>query len=197
MKNKLRNLLLVSCLTALAACNGEGPGPAVSVGDPERLLDVSSEVVTLSLSTNDSVSKLTETLNSDAPARAELSCAFKDTRCTQAKALLNRRGIPLTMVDGKGDSVSLYYERVVARDCDQRYYDNTRNNRSENHEAFGCATVANMVQMVSDKKQFTNPALMELPDAEKAVQGYRAYLKPPKPAAETSGTSSTTGAPPK
>lgn len=36
----------------------------------------------------------------------------------------------------------------------------------------------NIVQMVGDKRQFTNPALLDFRDGEKAVQSYETYLEP-------------------
>jgi hypothetical protein len=50
--------------------------------------------------------------------------------------------------------------------------------RSYNHPSFGCAVAGNAVQMVSDKRQFTNPGLLDFPDAEKAEMNYKNYLKP-------------------
>jgi type IV pilus biogenesis protein CpaD/CtpE len=67
---------------------------------------------------------------------------------------------------------------MVVRDCNPHYIDNMSGSRSYNHSAFGCSVASNTIKMVSNKKQFTNPALMDFPDAEKYNQSYSDYLKP-------------------
>jgi type IV pilus biogenesis protein CpaD/CtpE len=77
------------------------------------------------------------------------------------------------------NNVTLVYERIQARDCESRYIDNPVNPYNLNHPTFGCSLAVNMVQMVSDKRQFTNPAIMDYPDAFKAGQAMQAYGTPP------------------
>ncbi len=77
------------------------------------------------------------------------------------------------------NTVSLIYERVMARDCDNRYIDNSKDSASFHHASFGCSVRVNMVQMVTDKRQFINPALMDYTDGTKAAKIYQKYLNPP------------------
>lgn len=202
MKQSLSKLLVFSSLLALLSACDNTPGVYGNKGDPEQLIDVSSEVVTLSLAPKNSLTKLTAMVRKDPPASARLACSFKDTRCTQAKEIFDRNNIPVKLASGdKGNTVTLSYERVVVRDCDPRYVNNSINNSSTNHPAFACAVTGNMVQMVSDKRQFTNPSLLDFPDAEKATQYQRAYLSPPSAGGSGgsggAGMQSGTGAPPK
>jgi type IV pilus biogenesis protein CpaD/CtpE len=78
------------------------------------------------------------------------------------------------------NSVTLVYERILARDCDQRYVDNPRNYYNTNHRAFGCATAANMVQQVTNKQEFISPNLSDDPSAVRAINDMnRAYVPRP------------------
>lgn len=156
-------------------------------GNPERLLDRSSEQVTMSLSSKAGLDAVSNMIRRDPPTRATLSCALSDKHCAGARALLVDQGIPFEF-DGGGSSVSLMYDRVVARDCDSRFVDNSRNSYNQYHPAFGCSVVANTIQMVGDKRQITNPSLMDFPDGSKAVQQYRRYSKPPKETKEKDGS---------
>ncbi len=196
MKNSLKNIsktsVLLSSLLFIAACNGTPSDPSVNAGDPERLIDSSSETVTLGLSGKNSLSKLASALSKDAPARAELKCSLKDAKCAQAKEMFDRRSVPITIASEASNSITLFYERTVVRDCDPKYLDNMNFHRSYNHPAFGCAISGNMMQMVSDKRQFTSPALLDLPDAEKSVQSYGKYLKPTERKSSDEESKSTT-----
>lgn len=179
MKILSNKFYLPACLLlAVSACNQPAPPVYVNSGDPERLIDLSSEATTFGLSSKSSLTKLTKSVNKDRPSSAELKCSLKNTRCAQAKEILERRSIPINLSTEKNNTVVLAYERTVVRDCNPRYADNMQGSRSFNHPAFGCATAGNMVQMVSDKKQFTNHNLLDLPDAKKAVQSYDGYQKP-------------------
>ena len=79
-------------LLALAACESPPfPQDAYSNrGDPERLIDLSSESVTYSLATPNALTKLANLVAQDTPSRAELACSLKDTRCTQAKEIFEQ-----------------------------------------------------------------------------------------------------------
>jgi hypothetical protein len=189
MKKALAATVSVICL--LAACS-EIPGKAYfNRGDPENLLDVSSEVVTLG---QGQISQLSNMIVQDPPARAELGCSASDSLCTQAKKILDKHNIP-AQYTGNGSGVTLVYERIMARDCENRFIDNSINPYNMNHPTFGCSITGNMVQMVSDKRQFVNPSLLDLADGEKTVQVYRAYEKPVSPNSSTNWTtgSSTAG----
>lgn len=160
-----------------SACSEIPPQAYHHRGDPEDLLDVSSEVITLNLASASSIRQLSSVVGKEAPTRAELSCSLQERLCSQAKALLERRNVPVRMADNDA-SVVLVYERVVARDCQQRYIDNSINPYNLNHPVYGCSVMGNTVQMVSDKQQFTDPALLDLQDAEKAQQVYGRYTRP-------------------
>ena len=168
----------VLTLSLLAACS-KIPGEAYyNRGAPESLLDVSSEVVNLSVASEPALDELAEWINQDQPTRAELYCMDGDSRCAAAQEILDLYGVPSTYVPAADTTVTLVYERVIARDCEQRYIDNSVNPYNLNHPTFGCATAGNMVQMVSDKQQFVSPNLLDYSDARKGVQTYRNYLEP-------------------
>lgn len=148
-------------------------------GSPESLLDVSSEVVNMNMASTASYEELAALVAKDPPTRVQINCRVEDTTCTKAHHLFESHSIPLET--GGPEGVTLVYERVIARDCENRYIDNSINPYNLHPPTFGCSIAANMVQMVSNKKQFTNPSLMDYPDADKAVINYRVYLSPPPP----------------
>jgi hypothetical protein len=166
------------CILLTTACVEIPPGAYYNRGDPENLIDVSSESVHITLASQENIQELEGALRDAPPTRAELSCIETDTLCVQAQRALARRAIPLQFTGDSESAVSLVYERVVARDCENRYIDNSRNNHNLPPATFGCSITGNMVQMVTDKRQFTEPRLMDYPDGEKAVQVYGNYLKP-------------------
>lgn len=177
MKNLMIKHGLFACLILLSACDKPAP-EYVGSGNPERLIDLSAETVTLGLNSKRALARLSETVADDKPSSAELGCSLANTRCAQAKEILERHSVPVHFASEKTNNVVLSYGRIVVRDCEQHYVDNMSGSRSFNYPAFGCATVGNMMQMVSDKRQFTDPSLLDLPDAEKARQSYGEYLKP-------------------
>ncbi len=191
---KILNKSILVCLLLLSACDYPAP-EYVSSGDPERLLDRSSETVTVGLNAKNSLTKLSEMVAEDRPSSVELRCSLKNTRCAQAKEIFERRYVPVRVTSEQSNSAVLSYDRVVTRDCEQHFVDNMSGSRSFNHPAFGCAVAGNIVQMVGDKHQFTNPSLLDLPDAEKANQSYNNYLKPSaKREVKSAEWSSTTSA---
>ncbi len=177
MKQSLKKYSLLACLLSVAACDRTPNEVYVNRGDPERFIDRSSETVTFSLKPKNSLTKLAEMVAEDRPSSAQLKCSFKSARCTQAKEIFERNSVPIRLSNEQNNRVVLTYERVVARDCNPHFIDNMEGNRSFNHPSFGCAVAGNIVQMVSDKHEFTNPALLDLPDAEKANQSYRSYMQ--------------------
>jgi hypothetical protein len=167
----------------LGACSEIPPGAYFNRGEPENLLDASSEVVSLTLASSTALTELSSMIAQDPPTGAELNCEPGESRCMQAKELFDRQGVP-TQFAGNTGGVTLIYERVVARDCQQRYIDNSINPYNLHPPTFGCSVTANTVQMVSDKRQFISPSLLDFQDGEKAVQNYRKYLKPADPNAQ-------------
>jgi hypothetical protein len=177
------SLYLLPCLL-LGACVTVPPGAYYNHGDPENLLDVSSEVIHVALASKADVQELSRIVRDDPPTSAQLSCSSVEDLCAQAARVLDSRDVPASYSRDEGDehgqrSVALVYERVVARDCENRYIDDTRNNHNLPPPTMGCSITSNMVQMATDKRQFTNPNLMDYQDAEKAAQVYGAYANPP------------------
>lgn len=172
----------ISSLTALlliglvSACGRYEDG-TFGRGAPERLLDVSSEVVNLSVATSAQVDELSQWVGRDQPTRAELYCAEGATLCREARQVFDLYGVPVTFVPSSTQTATLIYERVLARDCKQAFRDDLQLWHNENHPAFGCATSANIVQHVTEKQQFVNPNLTDYRDAESAVNNYRQYQR--------------------
>lgn len=161
----------------LSACDKPAP-EYINSGDPERLLDISSETVSLGIDSKRSLTKLSKIIAKDRPSSVELRCSLTNARCAQAKEIFERQSIPVSISDEEAGVVVLSYNKVVAKDCQQHFVDNMSGSRSFNHPAFGCSVAGNIVQMATDKKQFSDPSLLDLPDAEKANQSYNNYLKP-------------------
>jgi len=176
-------------LLALASC-GPVPAPAdyANRGDPESLLSTSSEVVTVSLDSQESLGELTDTLSKTPPTRAILHCPTADALCAQAKDILSKHKVA-AQETGSGSSVTLLYEQTVAHACENRYIDNSVNEYNLEPVSMGCSLRGNTVQMVTDKKQFTSPQLLSPMDGEKAAQTYDDYLNPPVPEQKSQGLS--------
>lgn len=175
-----RLLAASAALLALAACGRPSDSAYYNRGGPDTLLDVSNEVVNLSVAGPNELSQLSMWIEQDQPSRAELYCAGGDLRCVEARKVLESHGVPVLSVPSSDNSVALVYERILARDCNQRYVDNNNNNWNAPHPAFGCSVAANIIQHVSDKQQFVNPALTDPAPATGAVATYgRAYAPPP------------------
>lgn len=168
----------IALITALSACSTIPPEAYYNRGAPESLLDVSSEVVSLDVSTASSVDELSHWLNEDTPSRAELYCMQDQESCKEAMSALDVYGVPYQHVASADSSAVLVYERVLARDCENRYIDNSINPYHLNHPTFGCSLAVNMVQHVSDKRQFVRPSLLDTADGRKVSQVIDKYLEP-------------------
>ena len=171
----------------VAACSQVPQEAYFNRGSPESLLDASSEVVNIALTGQDSVAELADWINQDQPSRAELVCLESDPVCKKARAVFDQFGVQVQYTAAADSSATLIYERVLARDCENRFIDNSINPYNLNYPTFGCSVAANMVQMVSDKRQFTSPALLDYHDGEKAVQAYGKYMNPPPSMMEDGG----------
>ena len=141
-------------------------------GNPESLLDVSSEIVNLNLANPQEAAQLSSKLAFDKPTRAELYCLAEDKACKDAKAALERASVPLKLMPSAKGSATLVYDRIVARDCDPRYRNHTQDKYWMNQSEWGCSIASNMVTHVSDKTQFTNPKTMGDAPATGAVNAY-------------------------
>jgi hypothetical protein len=159
----------------LAACSKIPDSAYINRGDPENLLDVSSEIVSLDISSDTSVQALIEWMDKDAPTRAELYCITGDNQCDQAVKALQLYRVPYLQMPSNERIAVFVYERVLARDCNNRYMDNSINPYHLNHPSFGCSVSANIAQHVTDKKQFIRPELLGLMDADKAIQSVEKY----------------------
>ena len=177
---KTASVLLLISISVLQACSYIPPASYSGRGDPESLLDVSSEIVNLSVHDRPAVAELTSWIDQDQPSRAELYCPEGAESCEHVMDVLDLYGVPYASYNSNEYMIALVYERVLARDCTNRYIDNTVNPYHLNHPTFGCSLAVNMAQMVTDKKQFVRPNLMDPMSARKAVQAYRNYLEPPR-----------------
>jgi len=152
-----------------------------NVGDPKRLLDQTAEQLTIRLESKEDIADLEAMIRRDPPSKVMLGCDESKPLCRQLVKILSARSVSFEFTANADEKVTLVYDRIQARDCDSRYIDNTQNADNLNHPALGCATVANTIQMIGDRRQLTNPSLMDLPDASKAVQSYRRSQQPTKP----------------
>lgn len=182
---KAQILSLVGVTLLVAACNDIPRAAYFNRGTPESLLDVSSEVVTVQVVSDSSVNEAVGFIEQDQPSRAELYCADGDTYCAAVEEVLKAYGIEYERIASPESTLQLMYERVVARDCEHRYIDNHINPYNMSHPAFGCSNASNMVQMVSDKRQFTSPNLMDYQDAAHAVKAYNEKYVNPLPETDT------------
>lgn len=182
--------LSLIALLGVAGCKAPSSAAYYNRG-PESLLDVSSEVVTLGVSSPAEMTALKNWIQQDAPTRAELYCPDADMRCGEARQILGAHGIPVTSTPTGEFTVSLVYERILARDCKQKFVDNSSNPYNAYHPAFGCSVSANTVQHVSNKQEFVNPSLTDVPRATGAVDSYKRAYAPKPPPAPNSGIESS------
>ncbi|MFN9003283.1 MAG: CpaD family pilus assembly lipoprotein [Alphaproteobacteria bacterium] len=176
--HRCRALTALCILTlTLAACRP--PDSAYdNRGGPESLVDVSTEVVNLDITSAGELNDLSAWINRDQPTRAELYCLEGEPLCVEARQVLDLYGVPTQQMQSSVANVTLIYERILARDCNARYVDD-KNLTNVSQPAFGCAIAANMVQQISNKQQIVRPNLMDYPDGEKAVEVYKYYQLPP------------------
>jgi hypothetical protein len=172
------NLTVLTAFIALTGCSHIPPEAYYNRGTPESLLDVSSEVVNVVLESEASIDELTNWVNQDQPTRAEVYCLQGDPVCKKANKVLEKFGVPVMYVSAADNNVSLVYERILARDCENRYIDNRANPYDLNHPTYGCSVASNIVMHVSDKHQLVSPPLMDYHDGSKAVQSVDAYNSP-------------------
>ena len=172
--------IALSFLVALTACDTIPREAYFNRGEPETLLDASSEVVTIALSSERSIDEMVDWIDQDQPTRAELLCAEGEPLCMAAEEVLSLYGVEYQFVSSQDGAANLIYERVLARDCENRFIDNNVNPYHMNHPVFGCSIASNMVQMVSDKRQFIAPALLDDSDADKAVRVYQKVYRNPR-----------------
>jgi len=173
-----KTVYLTAVSLLLAACSQIPQEEYFNRGSPFSLLDASSEVVNVALVSEDSVNEVVQWVDQDQPTQAELYCLESDPICLQTLETLEMFRVPVQYVPAADNNLVLIYDRVVARDCDNRFINNSTNPYNLSHRSFGCSNAVNMVQMVGDKRQFTSPALLDFRDGQKAVQDYESYLRP-------------------
>lgn len=172
MNRIVSKLILGAALLTLAAC-GPKPGDSAYMnrGGPESLIDVSSEAVNLNIATKKDVDALSQWIAGDAPTRADLQCDISSKTCKDALNVLKKKGVEVTSTPSANNTVTLVYERILARDCNQRYREPQGQMYNAPHPALGCSVAANIVQHVSDKSVFVNPAISDVPLSTGAVRG--------------------------
>lgn len=180
MKTLYSSFTALVILSALSACNTIPLAAHADRGSPESLLDVSSEIVSVEMVSDQSADEIVHWIEADQPSRAELHCFEGDPLCAKAESVLQLYGLEHETTPSDKTEVLLVYERVVARDCENRFIDNSVNPYNLYHPTFGCSVASNMVQMVTDKRQFISPTLLDYPDAAGMVRAYNGYINPPK-----------------
>ncbi len=177
LKLRISSLIILALATA---CSQIPPHDGFDRGSPESLLDVSSEMVSVPVSISSDADELADWLSKDLPTRAEVHCSDGVGGCMMAQDMLEQFAVPYDITSDGQNTVVLVYERIVARDCDNRYVNNTVNPYHLHHRGFGCSMAANIVQMVSDKQQFVSPGLLDYMDGKKSGQVMDVYHTPPE-----------------
>jgi hypothetical protein len=178
-RSRYIQLLCTATLTLLVTACEDIPGAAYyQRGTPESLLDASSERVSIDLANNPNAqTQLLQWLNQAQPTRAELNCVDGDLMCATLQNTLSQYNVPVER-SASGNNLALVYDSLQARDCNNRYIDNPRNPYHLSHPTFGCSIAANIVQSVTDKRQFTSPALTDAGDGRRAYQVLRGAAQP-------------------
>lgn len=172
--------LFLGCILGLvAACS---PLPAKhyrSPGQPESLLDKTSEKVSFGLKTKTFEKDLTSWLDKDQPTRAMVACNDTTQGCKQSKRILKSFNVPFESVapTKQGEAVTLIYDRLNTRKCQNQFISNHHNFRNTNHPSFGCSVSTNSLLMINEVEQLVNPPLSGMQDAEKAVNKIDHYRK--------------------
>lgn len=167
------SVMATVALLALSACQPPSDAAFANRGGAESLLDVSSEVVNLRVYDKKDIAALSDLVAKDRPSSAELFCDASSKDCADAKRVLETGAVAVAVTPSPNNSVSLVYERIVARDCNARYYDAGFSAYNVSQPSFGCAIAANTVQHVTDKRDFINPSLLDTPSAIQGVSAAR------------------------
>lgn len=170
MTARVQNIVLALGLCVLGACSKIPADAYLNRGTPESLLDASSERVAVSLYAPESTDELVQWLSVDQPTRIELGCVEGEARCMEVLDIAQQFAVPVEFSETAGDEVVLVYDRIRARDCNQRFVSNHINPYNLPHPTSGCALAANMLQMISDKQQIVAPSLMDYHDGEKLTK---------------------------
>ncbi len=144
-------------------------------GQPENLLSVNSESVTVDLNQRNAIAQVVNYSNSEDITRAILTCS-NSLLCGRAESVLNQYGVPYEVRSGAVNTVAMISDRIIARDCDNKFVSNHHNPYNLSHRTFGCSMAMNQAMMVRDKRQFTDPMVLGPYDGFKAAQNYDSYL---------------------
>lgn len=181
----VKKVLYVASLSmAFVACTPAPKEAYFNRADPESLLELSTEAVNAKLTSPASVQEIIDTINKQQPTRAEVRCPETDGLCRETMHVMKQFAVPVKYSNSGANTVTLLYERVLTHNCQNRFIDNTAtmgNLNNLNYPTLGCSVAINIVQMVTDKRQFTNPELMSESPATKplqAISNYDAVNKP-------------------
>lgn len=166
----MKKIVCLLVILSVGACNNIPKEAYNSRGGPESLLDITTERVDVALNSQGAIAEINEWIEQDKPSRAEVLCLDSSKLCKKAKKLLNKADVPVEHDSVASNKVVLVYERVAVRDCDSSFMTNHINPYNFNHPTYGCSIGLNMVQMISDKTQITDPVLLGLPDAAPAIK---------------------------
>jgi type IV pilus biogenesis protein CpaD/CtpE len=176
MKMKRMSVVAVLVLVgALQSCSKIPQEAAWSRGQPESLLSVNTESVSIDLGQRNALATLVNNLNNSDVSRAVVTCS-NTLVCSRAETLLNSYNIPYDVQTGATNSVAIISDNISARDCDNRFISNHNNPYNLNHTTFGCSIAMNQVMAVRDKRQFTDPLVLGPYDGFKGSQNYDSYL---------------------
>ena len=140
----------------------------------EALLDVATESINVDLGRRNALAQIANMVNSQQPSNAVLYCSNMHV-CDRAASFLDNYGVPYEIRKAESNVASLNFERIVTRDCENRFISNHTNPYNLHHPTFGCASSLNTLQMVRDKRQITDPLILGPYDGFKATQNYDSY----------------------
>lgn len=172
---KISILAVILVAGALQSCSRIPEETGFTRGQPETLLSVNSESISIDLNQRNSLAQLVNYVNNSDVSRAVVTCA-NSMMCGRVESVLEQYGVPYDVQSGSTDSVAVVYDRIIARDCDNKFRSNHHNPYNLNHPTYGCSTAMNQAMMVRDKRQFTDPMVLGTYDGFKAAQNYDSYL---------------------
>jgi hypothetical protein len=172
--NKISVAIFVLLCGLIQSCSQIPAEAGFTRGQPESLLSVNSESISIDLGQRNALAQVVNYLNNE-PSRAVLTCS-NNLICSRVETILSSYGIAYEVQSGAGNSVEVVFDKILARDCDNKFVSNHNNPYNLNHPTYGCSTAMNQAMMVRDKRQFTDPLVLGPYDGFKASQNYDSYL---------------------